>query len=114
MNTENEAFHELRQAFYGADSWASYRRTLANIANPDKGYEDRGAYLPNPRVLRERVAQLNWLKAMGFEPNFIHSIMRHDCPSFQLVKRLVKRYGVAETKDKLRPMLDDYDLEACE
>ncbi len=65
-------------------------------------------WIPTPSEIRERCAQLQWLRTHGFhvEP-WSSAIMIYETPSLPLVQAMVARYGIDETRRRLRPYLQE-------
>lgn len=63
-------------------------------------------YLPTPAEIRERRAMCDWLREHGFiDPMWGCCIMIYESPSFELVQRMVRRYGEDEARERLRDFL---------
>ena len=96
---------------YEFDRWEDYHDTLKRHASGVGSREDFGAFLPSPDVVRERIGQMRWLGLLGFDNRFLCSIMQYDCPSIELVRRMVAKHGPQETRRRLLGMLEktEYD-----
>lgn len=87
------------------DAWVGYYETVERLSNPMAPREDRGAYLPTPREIRKRIGTMRWLQEMGFDNVFINSVMQHECPTIELVRQFISKYGPEETKRRLGDMI---------
>jgi hypothetical protein len=81
------------------DSTESYRRAVAR--REGKGMP----FFPSPEEVRNRIAMLTELRELGFNELFITSVMAHDTPNIDVVRRMVARYGAAETYRRCRDFL---------
>lgn len=70
-------------------------------------------YLPSPEIIKQRAQTVKWLQDLGFNSRFICSVMQHQIPDIELVKKMVLKDGAEQTFYKLLPFLakTEYDKE---
>ena len=86
--------------------WEQYFQTLLDFAEDGRECEDFGSYTPSPKEIRRRIGMMRWLEALGFDDRFVCSVMYYGSPSIEMVRKFVKKYGIAETKRRLGPMVE--------
>ena len=90
-----------------------YEIELARIKKDTKA-AGHGAYLPGPIELQQRIRWLRWLQSLGFDSQFIASVIQQATPNIHRVKRLIFRgYTAQQIQDKYKGFLADteYDKE---
>jgi hypothetical protein len=93
-----------------AGSWRAYWQTVRELAATTHGMPDRGAYLPNPDEIHDRIEQQETLRGWGVSERGITLIMVEDNPTFDVVRHLVQQHGAAEAVQRLaRYWGDDWD-----
>lgn len=92
------------------DSWEQFEEQMRLFAEcGPKNQEDFKAYNPSPKEVKRRIKFLNWLKKREFSDKLQDSIMIHDCPTPETVRRMVASVGLEETKRRLENFLKDED-----
>lgn len=95
------------------DSWEAFDETRQRHKQGGRFTPDQGAYLPSPDQIEIRKAMLAELRSYEFNERFICSIMQHDTPTIEVVRRMVQRYGPEETWRRCKHFLavTEYDHE---
>lgn len=87
------------------DSWDQYRESLRlRMEGPQN---EVPKFLPSPKEIKRRIKMLQWLRQKEFSDKLQDSIMIDDCPTIDVVQRLVETVGLKETKRRLESFLKD-------
>lgn len=87
------------------DSWEQYRESLQLQRTGPQNEVPK--FLPSPKEIKRRIKALKWLQQKEFSDRLQDSIMIYDCPTIDVVQRLVKSVGLGETKQRLENFLSD-------
>lgn len=88
------------------DCWQTFTETRHRLITGDGSQHDRRAYLPCPDEIKQRYADIQWLKWLGMNNDQISSVMTYDNPPIEVVVRLVDRHGVDGILQRLEPWLE--------
>lgn len=88
-------------------SWDTYEQTWQEHRKKGGLQDDKGAYLPDPTEIQERLRSIHWLSSVGMCDIIQDSVMYHDIPSIEVVRSLVKKYGATEASERLLRFLKD-------
>ena len=69
------------------------------------GRKNTPDYLPLPGEILSRGEALRWMIRVGWSWDLIDSIMMHDCPDLETVRRLVYQYGPEDARQRMIRML---------
>ena len=84
-----------------AGSWRAYWQTVQELAQTTHGMADRGAFLPSPDEIQERIEQQETLRGWGVSERGITLVMVDDNPEFETVAALVQQHGAAGAVQRL-------------
>ena len=88
------------------DSWEMYQQALQFNRDEPK-HPTAKAYTPSPQEIKRRIRSLKWLQQKQFSDKLQDAIMIYDCPTIDVVKRMVQSVGLRETKQRLMNFLKD-------
>lgn len=89
----------MRRAKFDPVSW---RLWLRDVARP--GVQ---GYMPSPAEIEERRVLLEELQDRGLPDALITSVMVEDTPTLEVLRRMLRRYGVQETWRRVKPFIVD-------